>query len=275
MFKLKFVYHAIGDQICTTAIPENIFKMTGQKCVVTDPRIWAFKHNPYVIHGMSEAEASKLPEITLMPDARIKEQIEHFSKVRNSYVTSNPTEYMCVNIGIKNIDLRHPRLYIHEDVEIIPNKITVHTTGSDRSREGSENIRAWAGEDALKQMTDDIIDAVMRNYKGYEIVQIGGKNDVPLKGNFIDKRGLDIWDTAKEVASSSRFIGVNSGMTQIANCYPRVDKRVFMTEFPREVLMAHKAGDIRNFSFSWFDSSHIFFNRFEYDAGETYSYLKI
>lgn len=154
-------------------------------------------------------------------------------------------------------------------------KVVVHTTGSDRSREGSENIRSWAGEDAKKEMTDDIISSIMRNYKNYEIVQVGGKDDIPLKGKFIDKRGLNYWDTAKEIASAARFIGINSGMTHIANCYPKVHKRIVMAEFSREVLITHKAGDIRNFSFSWYDPSHMFFNRFDVDAGLTYSHLKI
>jgi hypothetical protein len=275
MIKLNFVFKNIGDQVCTTAIPENIFNVAGEKCVITDPKIWAFKHNPYVIHGMTDEETEGLPSVTLMPDGRIQEQAKHFSNTMNTFMSSGQTEYMCVQMGFNDVRLRHPRLYVYEDEATVPHKIVVHTTGSDRAREGSENIREWAGESAKKEMTDDVIASIMRNYRDYEIVQVGGKDDIPLKGKFTDKRGLNYWDTAKEIASAARFIGINSGMMHIANCYPRVDKRIVMMEFSREVLMAHKAGDIRNFSFTWYDPTHTFFNRFDVDAGVTYSHLKI
>jgi hypothetical protein len=275
MYKLKFNFHHIGDQISTTSIPENVFNVTGKKCVITDKRIWAFEHNPYV-HFLEEEDAIDLPEISLIPDCRVQEQVKHFHEKMQTIVAGSQAEYMCVNLGFSDVRLRHPRLYIHEDVDIIPNKIVVHTTGSDRTRDKEPAIRTSSGEDAVRVMSDDVIANILRNYKDYQIIQLGGKDDKLLGGHSVDMRGkLSLFDVAKEIASSARFIGVNSGLMHIANCYPRVDKRIVLMEFPRETLMTFKPCDIRNWLFSWIDISNVFFNKFEHDVGLTYSYTKI
>ena len=274
MYKLKFLFRHIGDQVCTTSMPENIYNVSGKKCVITDKKIWAFEHNPYVLF-MDEEDAEGLPEITLMPDCRIPEQAKAFNEKMQTIVSGSQTEYMCVNIGFNDVRLRHPRLYIHENETIIPDKIVVHTTGSDRTRDNEVAIRTTSGEDEVRIMSDEVIDSILKNYSGYKIVQVGGKDDKPLGGNSIDMRGLSFFESAKEIATASRFIGVNSGMMHIANCYPRVDKRIVLMEFPVETLMAYKPGDIRNWLFSWLDISHTFFNKFNRDVGLTYAHTKI
>lgn len=275
MYKLKFNFHHIGDQVCTTSIPENLFYVSGNKCVVTDKRIWAFDHNPYVLY-MDEEDAIGLPEISLIPDCRIPEQAKNFHEKMQTIVAGSQAEYMCVNLGFNDVRLRHPRLYIHENETIVPNKIVVHTTGSDRTRDKEPAIRTSSGEDAVRVMSDDVIDKILRNYRDYQIIQLGGEDDKPLGGHSIDMRGkLSLFDVAKEIASSSRFIGVNSGLMHIANCYPRVDKRIVLMEFPIQTLMTFKPCDIRNWLFSWIDISNTFFNKFTRDVGLTYSYTKI
>lgn len=274
MYKLNFLFRHIGDQVCTTAMPENIYNVTGKKCVITDKKIWAFKHNPYVLF-MEEEDAKGLPEITLMPDCRIPEQAKNFHDKMQTIIAGSQSEYMCVNIGFNEVRLRHPRLYIHENEKIVPNKIVVHTTGSDRTRDNEPAIRTSSGEDAVRVMSDEVIDSILKNYSDFQIIQVGGKTDKPLGGNSIDMRGRDLMEDAKEIASCARFIGVNSGMMHIANCYPRVDKRIVLMEFPKQTLMTFKPSDIRNWLFSWLDISHTFFNKFNHDIGLTYSHTKI
>lgn len=275
MFHLKFNFFHIGDQISTTAIPENVFNVTGNKCAISDKRIWAFKHNPFVVH-IEESEAKDLPTINLIPDCRIPEQRSAYHKMMQSVVSNSQTEYMSVQMGFNLVKLRHPRLYIHENEKIIPNKIVVHTTGSDRTRDNEPAIRKSSGEDSERIMSDEVIESILKNYEDYEIIQVGGKDDKPIGGHSKDLRGaLDYWEVAKEIASSTKFIGVNSGPMHIANCYPRVDKRIVLQEFPQETLLTYKPGDIRNWLFSWIDPSNTFFNKFDYDVGLTYSYKKI
>jgi len=183
---------------------------------------------------------------------------------------------MCLNFGLEQVKLRHPRLYIYEDERIVPDKIVVHTSGSDRTRDGEPAIRHQSGEDSERYMSDEVIAAILDNYRDYRIVQVGAATDKPLGGNSIDQRGqYDYWGTAKEIASSAKFIGVNSGPMHIANCYPRVEKRIVLMEFAAKTLETYRPGDVRNWLFSWIDPTNTYFNKFDYDLGLTYSYKKI
>lgn len=275
MHRLHFNFKHIGDQVCTTAIPENLYNVTGMKSIITDESIWAFKHNPYVVF-MSEEEAKDYPVISLIPDCRIEKQIKAYSNMMQSLTTNGQTEYMCVNMGFNDVRLRHPRLYIHEDVHTRPTKIVVHTTGSDRTRDGEVAIRRTSGEDDVRVMSDEVCDAILKNYKNFEIVQVGGKDDKPLGGHSVNFCGrLDYWEVAREIAEAARFIGVNSGPMHIANCYPKVEKRIVLMEFPRDTLLTFKPSDIRNWLFSWLDVGNTYFNKTDIDVAYTYSYKKI
>jgi len=275
MFKLHFNFIHIGDQIATTAIPENLSKLTGQRSVITDSRIWAFKHNPYV-EFRTESEAADLPVINLIPDCRVPAQSQNYRSRRNHLTTNGQTDYMLSQLNIDDFPLRHSRLYIYEDETIEPDKVVVHTQGSDRTRDGEPAIRHSSGEDAERIMSDQVCTAILKNYKDYRIVQVGAVSDRPLGGNSIDLRGkTDLWGTAREIATASKFIGVNSGPMHIANCYPRLDRRTVLMEFPKQTLLNFRPGDVRNWLFSWIDPTSTYINKYEQDIGYTYSYTKI
>lgn len=272
---LKFIFTQIGDQVCATSIPELIFKRTGTKSVISDPKIWAFKYNPYVVF-MTEEEAKALPMVLIHPDSRHEQHRKTYADAFGTYNVYSQTEFMATLMGIPGTSIRHPKLYVHEDSEIIPHKIVVHTTGSNRERLGEVNIREHLGEDHERVMTDDIISTILKNYKNFKIVQIGGLDDKPLGGSTVDLRGkLDYWESAKEISEASTFIGVMSGPMHLANCYPRVTKRIFLMEFSKQSLLTWTPGDMRNFSFSWADANNIYFNRTIDDIGTTFSYTKI
>lgn len=276
-YKLHLNFTHIGDQVATTPIPENIFNSTGKKCVVTDPNIWVFKHNPYVIH-MSEDQAKEYPTLSLIPDCRIADQQKNYVDKMQAITAGSQAEFMCLNFGMAadQISLRHPRLYVHEEEKIDPLKIVVHTTGSDRTRDNEPAIRFPSGEDAVRIMSDEVIDAILNNYQDYKIVQVGSIDDKPLGGHSIDRRGqYDYWQTAEEIATAAKFIGVNSGPMHIANCYPRVEKKIVLMEFPPETLLKYKPGDVRNWLFSWIDPANTYYNKTDHDVGITYSYKKI
>ncbi len=277
MYLLHFNFTHIGDQIATTAIPENIYNITGKKCAITNNKIWAFKHNPYVEH-LTEQQAEGLPVLNLVPDCRVSDQQKHYVEKMQAVTAGSQTEYMCLNFGIDpdKVTLRHPRLYIHEDKPIDPLKIVVHTTGSDRTRDNEPAIRHGSGEDDIRVMSDEVIATILENYKNYKIVQVGSASDKPLGGHSIDCRGqYDYWQTAKEIATAAKFIGVNSGPMHIANCYPRVEKKIVLMEFPGETLLKFKPGDVRNWLFSWVDPANTYFNKSKQDIGITFSYQKI
>ena len=122
MHRLTFPFFNIGDQIATTPIPENYFNSTGERVVISDKRIWAFKHNPYVV-VLDELEAEQYPVLDLMPDCRLQEQARNYAELTNSITASSQAEYMCLNLGFKDVTLRHPRLYCYEDSRIVPDKV--------------------------------------------------------------------------------------------------------------------------------------------------------
>jgi hypothetical protein len=275
MHRLRFHFFHIGDQIATTPVPENYFNSTREKVVISDRRIWAFKHNPYVVL-LDELEAERYPALDLVPDCRLEEQAKNYAKLTNSIAASSQAEYMCLNLGFNDVTLRHPRLYRYEDSRIVPDKVVVHTTGSDRIRSNEAPVRTASGEDALRIMSDEVIASILKNYADWQVIQVGGEGDKPLGGHSIDLRGkTDYWETAREIASAARFIGVNSGPMHIANCYPRVDKRIVLMEFPKQSLLKYRPGDVRNWLFSWIDPANTFFNRFNIDVGLTYSHAKL
>lgn len=275
MFKLKFYFKHIGDQICTTALPENIFHATGEKCIITDPAIWAFKHNPYVVH-MDDAECpADTIEIAVIPDNRVPEQRQTYQQNTRTTISAGQTDYMCHNIGITEPILRHPRLYIYEDLEIEPDKIIVNTAGSDRTRDNEPAIRYNFGEDQVRILDDEIIKQILHNYKNYRIYQIGSLADPAMGGHSIDCRGLDYWESIRHVATASRFIGVDSGPRHMASCYPRVDIRVILVQYPSKTLLSSRPGDTNHWLFSWLDMTHTYFNRYDHDIAYTFSYKKI
>lgn len=271
--KLNFVFDAIGDQVSTTSFPENYFNATGKKLAIDNPKIWAFKYNPYV-EFLSTYETRTLIPINLMPDTRLQDQAKNYSQMYDNLSISSQAEWLCANIGIKNPKLRHPRLYQYEDEKTIPNKIVVHTTGR-INRPDEPEIRYGLGEDSTRSMTQNIIEQIAKNYEGWDVYQIGGINDTDMVGKFVDLRGIDLWETAKHISQAARFIGINSGMMHIAHCYPKVEKRIVMNELSDESISRWRIGDIRNLSFAWYDTASTIFNKTDYDIAYTYSYNKI
>jgi hypothetical protein len=280
--QLVLPYQALGDQVSVTAVPEAFFAQTGKKLFFSDKRIWVFKHNPFI--SLRAARRGDT-EFKLYPDACIAPLVDRYTQRYGTHVFGSQTEYLINQIGLASARTRHPRLYVHEESDIVPHKIVVHTTGSDRTSRGQAPFCAELGEDAVRVMSDEVISAIRRNYKDWMIVQVGAASDKPIEGkNVVDLRGkLDYWKAAAEIASSARFIGVNSGPMHIANCYPRVSKRIVLMEFSSAYLQTRidglaspfRAGDVRNHLASWLDPANAYFNRFDHDLGSTFAFTKI
>ena len=229
----------IGDHVYHTYFPEIYFKNVGRKIVDLNNK-WCYDYNPYIVRNESV-------DIKICPwglNDRLPPQ--------NSLATS---EFLFKSIGF-DIPLRHPRLYRFEDSEKIPFSIAIHTNGNSRHT----------------TLSDEVINTIQEKYKNYSIFQIGGKNDKNTP--FIDKRGLSCWDTAKLISKCQIFIGVNSGMLHIANCYPSVWKKVILDEFTEDELKKWYPCSTMKNSF-WLDTSIMYFNNTENDIGITYSYRKI
>jgi hypothetical protein len=229
----------IGDKIQFAALPQIFFENTGEK-VVDISCSWVYDYNPYVIRG-NNLTCKKILNLW---------EISH-RYTPNNYLSSSERFFLNSEFDFFKINLRHPRLYKFEDEKIIPNRIVIHTQG--KSEGGSIN--------------DDVLDYIQKKYSNFEIIQVGGQSD--KKTNFISYLGLSIWDTIKLIASASIFIGINSGMMNIANCYPRINKKIILNRNDLETLFP------LNTNTGWLDYNIQYFNQSTNDIGITNSYYKI
>jgi hypothetical protein len=238
----------IGDKLQFSSIPENFFYTYGYKIIDID-KCWIYDYNPYV-------DRTSCPEKIYNPWLSQNSNLEH--KIRN-----NTLKYPLLGLSLRaaaaldlNLKLRHNRLYIYEDEETDYKKVVVHTNGK---IEGGE-------------INDLIIDQIRNNYKNYSIYQIGGKDD--KKTPFIDMRGLNIWETAKFISSAAIFIGVNSSMMHLANCYPKVRKKIILLQYNQNDLKYFYPSAYGNYT-HWIDYNNELYNQYDIDIGATMSFIKI
>lgn len=228
----------IGDKIQFSSLPEIIFHNTNKK-VIDYNNCWVFDHNPHVIRGNHDYDKIINPW-----------DISHSYKA-DYYLSISERFFKNSEFSDFKITLRHPRLYKFEDIKIIPNRVVIHTTGKS---EGG-------------QINDEVLHHIKNTYSNFDIIQIGGLDDKPTE--FINKLGLSLWETAEIIASSSIFIGVNSGMMNIANCYPRINRKIILNRDDLDTISP------LNPNTGWLDYNVQYFNQTQFDIGTTYSFLKL
>jgi len=238
----------IGDKLQFSSVPENYYHTYGQKIIDVD-RSWVYDHNPFVDRD------SKADEI-------YNPWTSQNSNIDNK-INNNSLNYGLLGLSLRaaaaldlDVVLRHNRLYIYESNEIECKKIVIHTDG--KTEGGTIN--------------DSIIEQIQKNYQNYKIYQIGGTSDRDTP--FIDMRGLDIWKTAEFLSSAEIFIGVNSSMMHLANCYPKIRKKIIILQYNKEELKYFYPSAYGNYT-HWIDYNNELYNAYEHDVGATMSYKKI
>lgn len=236
-----------GDNLILSSLPENYFRNTG-KMLIGDKRNPIFKHNPYV-----DSESNADIWLTQQQICDGGSYLVRTLKNRHPH-PSIPYEH-CQFFSLPKCYLRHSRLYIHEDLKTVHNKVCIHTSGKSSG-----------------MLSDEIIESIEKNYKDYHLVQTGGPSDKKVK-SAENKTGLSLLDTAKEIAEAAIFIGVDSGAGyHVANCYPKVRKKLIINYFSEEQFetLSPLYKDA-----SWWEFNIETYNLFNYDVGCSMSYLKI
>jgi hypothetical protein len=252
----------MGDKLQFASFPENYHRNTGEKVIDLD-RAWVFDHNPFAVRGQTPTQIVNLwrhlwPQLSGVNPRQFAMKPIFFSTADRTAGIFNQVAY-----------LRHPRLYIYEDLPRVDNRVVLHTTGSRKAP-----IQWHDGEDQVRMLPEHIIDYVRTKYRAYDVIQIGAKDDADAQ--VVDCRGLEsIWATVKIIAQAAMFIGVDSGPSWISACYPGVFKKKVLVQYPPEFLRhpfvpMHMLVPPRH----WHDS-FTYFNRSEDDAGVTHSYLKL
>jgi hypothetical protein len=252
----------LGDQLQFSSFPENHFRNTGEKVIDLDGA-WIFDHNPYVLRDVAPTGTVDLwtaawPFKAGMTHEQYAARPIFFSLAERTSAIFNHAAY-----------LRHPRLYRFEDLPQIQKRVVLHTTGKRLPPVTPQ------GEDAARVLSAEIIEHVRSAYRGYEIIQVGSRDDVDA--GVVDCRGIeDIWDVVKIVAQAAIFIGVDSGPYWIASCFPRIFRKKVLMQYPPDYLRrAFVPMHVPNPHVHWHDASCLYFNRGPDDAGVTYGYLKL
>lgn len=233
----------IGDQVMVSSFPENFYKNYNIKLIDLN-NLWVFDHNPYIERRIS-------PNIILN---HLNTQIQ-IIKSGNRKDFKSDAEEICNNFGLPECRLRSPRLYKYEDSKTEKDLVVVHTTGR-----------------TVGHLSDSIIDQILKNYSDYRIIQIGLSTDkqTPFE-KFLDKTK---WETAELISKAAIFIGVNSGFYHVANCYPKVRKKIILHELTENILSDFEPKKSSK-NLEWYDHNIEYFNVFDYDIGMTNSFIKI
>jgi hypothetical protein len=241
----------VGDALQFSSVPENYYKTTGSMLVDVS-RPWFFDHNPFV------QRLDKEPEKTI--------QMWNFSPKQWDWPKPRPDKpqvYLCnAEIGAAvfgaKVFLNRPRLYRYEDYPFEDRKmILVHTHGI------SHGI-----------MPRPIIDHILAKYGPTGCLYHVGLEGTPDYG--IPKIVTPtLWDLASLISKARMFIGLDSGPSWIAACYPDVIvKKVRMKPTP-DYFKDWIPLDIGNVHSHWDDRCHQIFNPTDDDIGFTSSYRRI
>ena len=248
--KLGIVINApgVGDLLQFSALPENFFVHNKEK-LVDEKKLWIFDYNPYVLRDVPTDKTIDLwhYQQTRVNDRQAKGEIHH--------EMMGIVARTCAAFDVQ-CTLRHTRLYRFEDSKTVSRKVVVHTNGKS---EGGV-------------ISDKVINKIYQNYYDYDIYQIGGKSDKPTP--FKNLKGLGMWETAEQIASAEIFIGVNSSMMHIANAYPKVRKKILVTQYDYETLKKYRPTQCPPFT-PWIDYNCELYNEYDIDIGATMSYNKI
>ncbi len=233
----------IGDAVIKSSFPENFYKNYGHKLIDVEKK-WIYDYNPYVIRDEN-------PDLVL---DYLQNQIEIIKAGKRISHLSNAEEY-CWNYNLNKCYITKPRLYKYEDSETIKDLVVVHTTGK-----------------TVGCMNDNVIDKIGKNYKNYNIVQIGGMADKPTP--FKNYLNLSLWETVEIISKCAIYIGLSSSFYHVANCYPKVRKKVVLNYCDEDSLkriypMNYKEGC------EWLEFNVEYFNNYDIDIGSTLSFNNI
>lgn len=242
----------LGDAIQFTSLPENYYRHTGKKLIDTTHH-WCFDRNPFVVRGVKPDHVHELWD-------RHK-KIERPSFFLSEEPVGPPVwlsnaEHHCALLDIP-VSINRPRLYAFEDFPIEKREmILLHTHGKSHGT-----------------LPDPVIDHVLKKYKKTPLYHIGLPEDPDLGIPKIPTPTLD--DLAKVISQCRMFIGVDSGPSWVAACYPDVVIKKVRTRPKARYFKTWVALEMSNIHSHWDDRMFQIFNPTEDDLGFTWSYKRI
>lgn len=239
----------IGDALQFSSVPENYYRSRGVKLVDVN-RPWFFDHNPFVIRD----ENVKPTKTTEMWNFSPKQY--DWPKVRAHGVYLSNAEIHASVWGVPAV-LNRPRLYRFEDFPYEKReKILLHTDGKSHGA-----------------MPKEIIDHILKKYMPTKRLYQIGKSELSLGIPRIETPTL--WDLAQVISEAQMVIGMDSGPSWIAACFPDVVVKKVRVKPSPDVFKSWVPLAFDNIHSHWDDRCHQIFNTSDEDVGFTYSYRKI
>lgn len=239
----------IGDGIQYSSVPENYYRATGEKLVDVS-RPWFFDHNPYVVRVHPTKEPKQIQELWNYSPTQYS-----WPSIRPHKVYLSNAEIHMAAIKVPHVVLNRPRLYRFEDFPFEKReKILLHVDGRSHGR-----------------MPDYVIKHVIEKY-GRQLVQVG-QSDIDL--GIPKVRTKTLWELAEAISTARMFIGMDSGPSWIASCFPDiVVKKLRGKQRPEEFKNWVPLSE-ENVHSHWDDRIHTSYNLSEDDVGFTSSYRRL
>ena len=244
----------IGDGLQFSSLPENYFAATGRKLVDVS-RPWFFDANPYV------DRATDLPE-------RLVREMWNFNPMQYQWprprsgatkaqVYLSNAEIWAAVWGVPVV-LNRPRLYRFENRPFESRQlILLHTHGRSHGA-----------------MPENIIQHVIEKYQGTGNLIHVGHPETPYIG-VPQQPTTTLWQLAELVSQARMFIGVDSGPSWIAACYPDVILKRVRTRPVEKYFREWVPLEIDNVHAHWDDRCAQIYNISDNDIGFTQSYKRI
>ncbi len=244
----------IGDSLQFSSLPENYFRATGKRLIdISKP--WFFDHNPFVERDVKEEPEQIIELWNFSP-----KQFDWPNPRRNERpgVYLSNAEIWASVLGVP-VSLNRPRLYKFEDVKFKDRRnILLHTQGV------SHGIMPY-----------EIVDFICEKYGPTgELFQIGAATDKPIPG-LLKLDTPTLWDLAEVISQARMIIGMDSGPSWVAACYPDVVSKKIRFKPSPENFHSWVPLDMKNIHSHWDDRCHQIFNPTLEDIGFTSSYRKI
>jgi hypothetical protein len=239
----------VGDKLQFTSLPENYYRATGERLVDVS-KSWVFDHNPFVERDVPVGKIKRIRELWNYPRQWPWPKPRPFVYLSNAEIFASAFEVEATLI--------RPRLYAFESFPYVErSKILLHTQGRSHG-------------EMPKPIVKHIIDKYGPTGRLYHIGP-PGCNGYGLP----EIRTQTLWQLAEVISQAAMFIGIDSGPSWIAACYPDIVVKKVRTKPAEKALRGWTPLEIQNYHSHWDDRIFQIYNMYEVDIGFTQSYRKI
>lgn len=239
----------LGDAIQFTSLPENYWRHKENKLVDLNAH-WIFDHNPYVVRGVEKVDVEhdlwynhchQRPAFWPRPTVLLASAEAHTCQFKIPMV------------------LNRPRLYRYEEFPFERREtVLLHVKGRSHGR-----------------MPEHVVKHVLQKY-GSRVARIGLPDEWTYsmdEPKYISTS--NIWDLAQVISQARLFIGMDSGPSWIAQCYPDVVTKKLRMIPKLEELQNHVPLEWCRLNSHWDDRSAMIYNHSGDDVGFTWTYRRI